>query len=52
MIVKGRNRDTAWYALLAEEWAPVEEAFETWLAAENFDPEGRQFRPLQTGRSG
>jgi len=52
MIVKGRNRDTAWYALLAEEWAPVEKAFEAWLAAENFDPEGRQFRPLQTGRSG
>jgi RimJ/RimL family protein N-acetyltransferase len=49
MIIKGRNRDTAWYALLAEEWPAVEAAFESWLAAENFDAEGRQRHPLRTG---
>lgn len=42
MIVKGRNRDTAWFAMLAEDWPQRAFAFETWLARENFDAEGRQ----------
>jgi RimJ/RimL family protein N-acetyltransferase len=46
MIVKGRNRDTAWYAMLAEEWPERRAAFANWLAAGNFDADGRQRRPL------
>lgn len=46
MVVKGRNRDTAWYAMLAEEWPERRAAFAGWLAAENFDADGRQRRPL------
>ena len=42
MIVKGRNRDTAWFALLDREWPLQRAAFERWLAPENFDPDGRQ----------
>jgi RimJ/RimL family protein N-acetyltransferase len=42
MIIKGRNRDTAWYALLDSEWPALRENFETWLAADNFDAAGRQ----------
>lgn len=42
MIVKGRNRDTAWFAMLGEEWPQRAFAFETWLAPANFDAEGRQ----------
>ncbi len=42
MIVKGRNRDTAWYSLLAEEWPGVRANFEAWLAPGNFDTDGRQ----------
>jgi RimJ/RimL family protein N-acetyltransferase len=42
MIVKGRNRDTAWFALLDHEWPAVRAAFERWLAPENFDAAGRQ----------
>jgi RimJ/RimL family protein N-acetyltransferase len=42
MIVKGRNRDTAWYAMLDTEWPSQKLAFERWLAPENFDAEGRQ----------
>jgi RimJ/RimL family protein N-acetyltransferase len=42
MVVKGRNRDTAWFALLDHEWPPVRTAFERWLAPENFDTAGRQ----------
>jgi len=46
MIVKGRNRDTAWFSMLDQEWPARRAAFEAWLAAENFDPQGRQIRPL------
>jgi RimJ/RimL family protein N-acetyltransferase len=42
MVVKGRNRDTAWFALLDREWPAVRSAFERWLAPANFDPAGRQ----------
>lgn len=46
MIVKGRNRDTAWYSLLDHEWPQRREAFEQWLAPENFDTHGRQILSL------
>jgi RimJ/RimL family protein N-acetyltransferase len=42
MIVKGRNRDTAWYSMLDSEWPARKAAFERWLTPENFDDEGRQ----------
>jgi RimJ/RimL family protein N-acetyltransferase len=37
MIVKGRNRDTAWYSMLEREWPERRHAFERWLAPDNFD---------------
>jgi RimJ/RimL family protein N-acetyltransferase len=46
MVVKGRNRDTAWYAVTDEEWPAVRSGFEAWLAPANFDHEGRQRRRL------
>jgi RimJ/RimL family protein N-acetyltransferase len=42
MIVKGRNRDTAWYAMLDTDWPSQKLAFERWLALDNFDADGRQ----------
>jgi RimJ/RimL family protein N-acetyltransferase len=42
MVVKGRNRDTAWFSLLDREWPAVRAAFEHWLAPANFDAAGRQ----------
>jgi RimJ/RimL family protein N-acetyltransferase len=42
MVVKGRNRDTAWFSLLDREWPAVRAAFERWLALDNFDAAGRQ----------
>jgi RimJ/RimL family protein N-acetyltransferase len=42
MIVKGRNRDTAWYSMLDSEWLAREAAFERWLDPKNFDEQGRQ----------
>ena len=41
-VVKGRNRDTAWYSIVDDEWPAVRAGFEAWLAPENFDAEGRQ----------
>jgi RimJ/RimL family protein N-acetyltransferase len=42
MIIKGRNRDTAWFSMLDSEWPQRKAAFERWLAPENFDENGRQ----------
>jgi RimJ/RimL family protein N-acetyltransferase len=41
-VYKGRNRDTAWYALIDGEWAEVEAAFLKWLDPANFDADGKQ----------
>jgi RimJ/RimL family protein N-acetyltransferase len=41
-IVKGRNRDTAWFAAIDAEWPALREAFSVWLAPANFDADGRQ----------
>ncbi|NNF25565.1 MAG: GNAT family N-acetyltransferase [Rhodobacteraceae bacterium] len=45
-VVKGRNRDTAWFAAIDREWPALSAAFETWLAPENFDAGGRQRQSL------
>lgn len=42
LIVKGRNRDTAWFSMLDTEWPRRRAAFERWLSPENFDAAGRQ----------
>jgi RimJ/RimL family protein N-acetyltransferase len=41
-IVKGRNRDTAWFACIDREWPALKECYEAWLRPENFDAKGRQ----------
>lgn len=46
LVIKGRNRDTAWFSLLDREWPTAHAAFEAWLAPENFDANGGQRRPL------
>ena len=52
MIVKGRNRDTAWYAMLNTDWPAVKRGFDAWLAPENFDADGKQRRSLSEARRG
>jgi RimJ/RimL family protein N-acetyltransferase len=42
MIIKGRNRDTAWFAMLDSEWPVRKAAYERWLSPQNFDGQGRQ----------
>lgn len=47
MIVKGRNRDTAWFSMLDSEWPARRDLFERWLAPHNFDADGRQLTALR-----
>lgn len=46
MVVKGQNRDTAWFAMLDGDWPGLKARYETWLAPENFDAAGIQKRKL------
>lgn len=41
-VVKGRNRDTAWFSVIDSEWPALSEAYLAWLAPQNFDSAGRQ----------
>lgn len=51
MIVKGLNRDTAWYAMTDGDWSRIRDALEGWLSPENFDSDGRQKRRLEEFRA-
>ncbi len=42
MVVKGQNRDTAWFSMTREDWHRVKPAYEAWLAPDNFDGAGLQ----------
>ena len=46
LVVKGRNRDTAWFAAIDAEWPALKESFRTWLAPANFDGTGQQRESL------
>lgn len=48
MVVKGKSRDTAWYAMLDADWPARKAAFVSWLAGSNFDAAGRQKRTLRS----
>jgi hypothetical protein len=59
MVIKGRNRDTAWFSIIDGEWPVVRAAFEAWLAPGNFGAEGRQRKslveirdPMKSGQTG
>ena len=52
MVVKGRNRDTAWYSLLDTEWPATRRAFESWLSPRNFDGDNKQRCSLSSIRNG
>jgi RimJ/RimL family protein N-acetyltransferase len=46
LIVKGRNRDTAWFAITDADWPAIRSGFEAWFDPANFDGDGRQRRRL------
>ncbi len=51
MIVDGRNRDTAWFAMTDADWEKCKPAFRQWLSDSNFDSSGRQFKSLTEFRT-
>ncbi len=51
MVVKGQNRDTAWFAMTDYDWPNVKSAFASWLSPSNFDGSGAQLRKLEEFRS-
>ena len=46
MVIKGRNRDTAWWAITDGDWPAVQRAHQAWLSPENFDASGKQRQAL------
>lgn len=51
MVVKGQNRDTAWFAMIDRDWPAIRSAFQRWLAPANFDDHGQQKVRLETLRN-
>ena len=51
LVVKGQNRDTAWFSITDDEWPAIKSAFERWLDPGNFDASGRQMAPLAANTS-
>lgn len=47
LVVKGENRDTAWFSMIDSEWPLVRKALESWLDPANFDAGGKQVRRLE-----
>ncbi|MEZ5780453.1 MAG: GNAT family protein [Rhizobiaceae bacterium] len=52
MVVKGENRDTAWYSIIDKEWPLLRQAYIDWLNPANFDEDGTQIRRLEDFRAG
>lgn len=52
LVVKGRNRDTAWFSILDTEWPALRTAYEEWASDDNLDEAGRQRRSLADLRAG
>ncbi|MEL6363307.1 MAG: GNAT family protein [Pseudomonadota bacterium] len=50
MLVRGRNRDTAWFSIIDGEWPLVSAGLDAWLDPANFDARGGQLQPLENVR--
>ncbi len=51
LVVKGENRDTAWYSIIDSEWPALRQAYEAWLDPGNFDEAGLQKKRLEEYRA-
>ncbi|HEX4502842.1 MAG TPA: GNAT family protein [Scandinavium sp.] len=50
LVIKGHNRDTHWFSIIDQEWPEVDKAMQKWLAADNFDTDGKQRTSLESWR--
>lgn len=46
-VIKGQNRDTAWFSIIDSEWPRCRNALQRWLSPDNFDEQGNQRQRLQ-----
>jgi len=46
-VIKGRNRDTAWFAMVDGEWDRIDAAYTRWLEPRNFVSTGREIHSLR-----
>lgn len=51
LVVKGKNRDTAWFAMTDDDWPAIKAGFQAWLSPNNFDADGKQRKPLSDCRN-
>ncbi|MEL6861558.1 MAG: GNAT family protein [Pseudomonadota bacterium] len=51
MVIRGKNRDTAWFSITDEDWPAIKSAFEAWLDPSNFDAAGQQKKKLESFRA-
>jgi RimJ/RimL family protein N-acetyltransferase len=51
LVVKGENRDTAWYSIIDSEWPALKSAYQEWLDPANFGADGKQKRRLEEIRA-
>ena len=51
MVVKGKTRDTAWYAMTDADWPRIKTGFKAWLSPYNFDASGQQIKRLEALRA-
>ena len=49
---RGRNRDTAWFAIIDRDWPALDAEFQRWLADDNFDEAGSQRTRLSVPPTG
>ncbi|MGC2942260.1 MULTISPECIES: GNAT family N-acetyltransferase [unclassified Brevibacterium] len=47
LVVKGRNRDTAWFSIIDSEWPSLRQGYRAWFDEANFDADGRQRESLR-----
>lgn len=47
MVAKGKNRDTAWFAMTDGDWAHLRPIYQAWLSPDNFEANGQQIEPLR-----
>jgi hypothetical protein len=52
MVVKGDNRDTAWFSMTDAEWPAIKQGFQDWLDPGNFDSDSQQVKSLASLREG
>lgn len=46
-VIKGKNRDTAWFSIIDSEWPRLREGYLRWLQTDNFDEQGKQRTKLR-----